>query len=133
MGDREVVDMSDQGTRHLVECRTIIGCAMEVLNTLGHGLLEKPYEHALTVEFRLKGVPFQQQPRYQVTYKGHEVGCFVPDLIVYERIVVDTKVVEQLGNVERGQMLNYLKITGLDMGLLLNFRHPRLEWRRVSL
>ena len=111
----------------------IVGCAMEVLNTLGHGLLEKPYENALVVELRLKGIPFQQQPRYDVVYKGVKVGEYVPDLIVYEQIVVDTKVIDRITNVERGQILNYLKITGLRVGLILNFKKPRLEWERIVL
>lgn len=106
---------------------------MEVLNSLGHGLLEKPYEQALAIELRLSGVPFVQQPRYEVTYKGCAVGCFVPDLVAYERIVVDTKVVDYLGDAEQGQMVNYLRITGLNTGLLLNFRRPRLQWRQVRL
>ena len=111
----------------------IVGCAMEVLNTLGHGLLEKPYENALVVEFRLKGIPFKQQPRYDVVYKGVRVGEYVPDLIVHEQIVVDTKVIDRITNVERGQILNYLKITGLRVGLILNFKKPRLEWERIVL
>jgi len=111
--------------------RRIIGCAMEVLNTLGHGLLEKPYEEALVVEFRLNRIPHVRQPRYGVQYKGNKIGTFVPDLVVYDSIVVDTKVVERIGDLECGQMLNYLKITQLNSGLLLNFSRPRLEWRRV--
>ena len=125
--------MKTNRTKYPLQCRKVIGCAMEVLNTLGHGLLEKPYEQALVVEFDLNEIPYRQQPRFPVHYKGHDVGCFIPDLVVYDRIVVDTKVVERMGDVEYGQMLNYLKITGLDMGLLLNFRHPKLEWRRISL
>ncbi len=59
----------------------IVGCAIEVLNTLGHGLLEKPYENALAVEFGLRNVPFLQQPLFDIVYKGHKVGLFIPDLI----------------------------------------------------
>jgi len=111
----------------------ITGCAMEALNELGHGLLEKPYENALVVEFGLQGIPVRQQPRYEVRYKGVVVGDYVPDLIVYDRIVVDTKVIERIGDIELGQMMNYLKITGLRLGLILNFKHARLEWKRVIL
>lgn len=111
----------------------IVGCAMEVLNTLGHGLLEKPYENALVVEFGLKNVPFQQQPRYQVIYKTVKVGEYIPDLIVFDKIVVDTKTIERITNTEKGQILNYLKITGLKVGLILNFKHAKLEWERLIL
>ena len=61
----------------------IVGCAIEVLNALGHGLLEKPYENALVVEFGLRKIPFGQQPVFDVLYKGQKVGVFVPDLIAF--------------------------------------------------
>lgn len=115
------------------ETHQIIGCAMEVINTLGHGLLEKPYENALVVEFGLKNIPFQQQPRFDVLYKSIKVGEYVPDLIVYEQIVVDTKTIEKITNHEKGQMLNYLKITGLRVGLILNFKYAKLQWERLAL
>ena len=111
----------------------VVGCAIEVLNTLGHGLLEKPYENALVVELGLGGIPHVQQPRFNVEYKGVVVGEYVPDLIVYERLVVDTKVVERIGDHELGQMINYLRITGLPVGLILNFRYAKLEWKHVVL
>ncbi len=59
----------------------VVGCAIEVLNALGHGLIEKPYENALVVEFLLRKIPFQQQPSFDVLYKGQKIGIFVPDLI----------------------------------------------------
>lgn len=115
------------------ETRTVIGCAMEVLNALGHGLLEKPYENAMVVELGLRGVPFVQQPRYPVVYKAVPVGEYVPDLIVSDRVVVDAKVIDRISDHELGQMLNYLKITRLSTGLILNFKRARLEWKRVAL
>ncbi len=105
----------------------VVGCAMEVLNSLGHGLLEKPYENALIVEFGLRNIPFKQQPSFNVMYKQILVGKFVPDLIVFNQIVVDTKVIDRITNHEQGQILNYLKITGLKVGVILNFRHSKLE------
>lgn len=113
------------------ETKAIIGCAFEVLNTLGHGLLEKPYENSLAVEFSLRGIPCEQQRRYEVFYKAVKVGEYVPDLIAFDAVVVVAKVVERITNHELGQMLNYLKITGHHVGLILNFRHPHLEWKRV--
>ena len=84
----------------------IIGCAMEVSNEVGAGLHEKPYENALVVEFGLKGIRFDQQRRFPVTYKGVQVGEYVPDLIAESAVVVDAKVIERITDVERGQMLN---------------------------
>ena len=115
------------------EAHRIVGCAMEVLNTLGHGLLEKPYENALIVEFGLQDIPFRQQPRFDVKYKSVKVGEYVPDLICFDQVVIDTKTIERITNNEIGQVMNYLKITGLRLGLLLNFKHAKLDWKRVVL
>ncbi|MBL4941886.1 MAG: GxxExxY protein [Colwellia sp.] len=111
----------------------LIGCAMEVINALGQGLLEKPYENALVVEFQIQSIPFQQQPRFPVFYKTVRIGEYIPDLIAFDKIIIDTKTVEHIGNIEIGQMINYLKITGLKVGLIINFKHPKLEWKRVVL
>jgi GxxExxY protein len=115
------------------EVYQVVGCAMEVLNTLGHGLLEKPYENALVVEFQQKGIPYIQQPRFPVIYKTVNVGEYIPDLVVFDIIIVDTKTIEKIGNNEKAQIINYLKITGLRVGLLLNFKHSKLEWERIVL
>jgi len=111
----------------------IVGSAIEVLNTLGHGLVEKPYENALVVEFGLRKIPFRQQPSFDVLYKGHQVGLFVPDLIAFDTIVVDTKVIDRITDHEKGLMLNYLRITNSRVGVILNFKRPKLEWERIVL
>ncbi len=113
--------------------REIIGCSMEVLNELGHGLLEKPYENALVVEFGLRGIRYRQQPRHDVVYKNVVVGEYIPDLIVDNNVVVDTKVIDHITDHEIGQMLNYLKITGMKVELIVNFKKARLEWKRIVL
>jgi GxxExxY protein len=71
---------------------------IEVLNALGHGLLEKPYENALAVEFGLRKIPFQRQAVFDVLYKGHKVGLFIPDLIAFDTVVVDTKVIDRIAD-----------------------------------
>jgi len=111
----------------------IVGCAIEVLNTFGHGLVEKPYENALVVEFGLRKTPFRQQPSFDVLYKGRQVGLFVPDLIAFDTIVVDTKVLDRITDHEKGLMLNYLRITNSRVGVILNFKRPKLEWERIVL
>src|SRR5690242_566964 len=93
-----------------------VGCALEVLNGLGHGLVEKPYENSLVVEFGLQGIPFRQQPAFDILYKGHKVGLFIPDLIAFGAIVIDAKVIERITDHERGLMLNYLRTTKLRIG-----------------
>ncbi len=127
------MDTDKHGLELESETGRIIGCAMEVLNSLGHGLLEKPYENALVVEFGLQKISFQQQPRFDVNYKGVKVGEYVPDLIVFNQVVVDTKNIEKITDHEVGQLLNYLKITELKVGLILNFKRAKLEWKRVVL
>jgi GxxExxY protein len=111
----------------------VVGCAIEVLNTIGHGLVEKPYENALVIELLLRKIPFKQQPSYDVLYKGHKIGLFIPDLIVFGSLVVDTKVIDKITDHERGLMLNYLRITALRVGVILNFKHRKLEWERIAL
>ena len=111
----------------------IVGSAMAVHNELGHGLHEKPYENALVVELRIRQVVIEQQRNFPVLYKTVQVGEYIPDLIAGREIIVDTKVVDRITDRERGQMLNYLRICRLKVGLILNFKHPRLEWERVVL
>lgn len=118
---------------HKEEVFQVVGAAMEVLNGIGHGLHEKPYENALVVEFELRGIFFQQQPRFDVIYKSVKVSEYVPDLIAYGKVVVDAKVIERITDHERGQMLNYLRITRLPVGVILNFKRAKLEWERLVL
>ena len=115
------------------EVYRIVGAAMEVLNGLGHGFHEKPYENALVVECGLQNIPFTQQPRYDIVYKQVKVGEYVPDLIAFSAVVLDTKVIDAITDHERGQMLNYLQITGLKVGVILNFKRAKLEWERIVL
>ena len=121
--------------KHRLICQDItgkiIGCGMEVLNILGHGLLEKSYENALTIEFTAQGIAFRQQVRFPVVYKGKTVGEYIPDLIVEDQVIVEVKTVEHIGRHEYGQLMNYLKITGLRVGLLLNFHHAKMQWKRI--
>ena len=115
------------------ECHRIVGCAMEVLNSVGHGLHEKIYENGLVVEFNLQNISVSQQPEFSVTHKSVELGKYIPDLICFDQVIIDTKTIERITDHEVGQMLNYLKITGLEVGLLINFKHAKLEWKRVVL
>ena len=126
----------DANGRELVlkdEVYAVISCALEIINGLGHGLHEKPYENALAVEFGHRGIPFVQQPRFPVLWKTVLIGEFIPDLIAYGKIIVDTKTIEYISPNERGQMLNYLRITKLQVGVIINFKKPKLEWERIVL
>ncbi len=111
----------------------IVGAAIEVLNQIGHGFHEKPYENALVIEFGLRKIPCQQQNSFDLCYKGCKVGEFIPDLIAFNAVIVDTKTIDRITDLERGQMLNYLRITKLRVGVILNFKNPKLEWERLVL
>lgn len=115
------------------ETHAIIGCAFEVLNELGHGLNEKLYENSLVVEFKRRSVAFDQQRRFEVRYKGDFVGEYIPDLLAFGKVVVDIKTIDRITDHERGQMLNYLRIINLPVGLILNFKHAKLELERIVL
>ncbi len=69
--------------------------------------------------------------RYDVLYKKTPVGLYVPDLIAFDQVIVDAKTIEKITDEDRGKMLNYLKVAGLRVGLILNFKHPKLEFERV--
>jgi GxxExxY protein len=111
----------------------VMGAAMNVINTLGHGFAEKVYENALAVEFSQKNISFLKQPEFEVTYKGIVIGHYIPDFIVNADTIVEIKTISAIGQNEIGQVLNYLKATNLKTGLILNFKNPKLEWKRVSL
>ncbi len=115
------------------ETEKIIGFAFTVLNEIGHGLNEKIYENSLVVLFKRNDIAFEQQRRFPVLFMGEQVGEFRPDLIAFGAVIVDTKVIDRITDIERGQMLNYLKITKLRVGLILNFKKPKLEFERVVL
>jgi GxxExxY protein len=115
------------------ETQKIISFAFEVLNEIGHGLNEKIYENSLVVLFKQNDIAFDQQRRFTVFFRGVEVGEFIPDLIAFGSVIVDAKVIDRITDYERGQMMNYLRITKLRVGLILNFKHARLEWERIIL
>jgi len=102
------------------------------LNELRPGQDERIYERELEVELALRGISVQRQRQYPVNYKGHPVGTFIPDLIADEKVIVDPKVVSEFNEHHIAQMLGYLAITGLEVALLLNFKHAKLEWKRIS-
>ena len=100
----------------------VIGCAIEVHRTLGPGLLESAYEICLCRELSLRGIPFERQVAIAVEYKGVKLDCgYRADLIVGGKILVEIKAVDQLAPIHEAQVLSYLKLSDLKVGLLINF------------
>lgn len=109
----------------------IIGCVHQVSNVLGAGFLEKVYENALALELRGAGLHVDQQHRTEVRYKGVTVGDFVADLLVERSVIVEVKAVRAPEEVSTAQCLNYLRATGLQVCLLVNFSAPKATVRRI--
>ena len=109
----------------------VIRCAFDVSNTLGAGFLEKVYENALCVELERSGLDFQSQKPVAVTYKGFQVGEYVVDIIVEDKLLLELKALSMLCSSHDAQVMNYLRATNLSVGLLLNFGKPKLGIKRI--
>ncbi len=117
------------------EVYAVVGTAMEVYNVLGTGFLEPVYQKALEVELAGRNIPFDAQKELFISYKGHKLDAtYIPDFIVYGKVIVEIKALDRLTSHEEAQLLNYLKATGLEVGVLINFGSDRkLEWKRMVL
>jgi GxxExxY protein len=109
----------------------ILGAVFEVSNVLGCGFLEKLYERALSRELTLQGIRVKTQSSYPVNYKGRCIGEYFADLIVEDEIVLELKCVDHLSKEHTAQCLNYLKASGHNLALLINFQRPKVEWKRI--
>ena len=114
------------------EVYEVIGAAMEVFYHLGRGFQEPVYQEALEIELARRNIPFEHQSPLRITYKGQKLNKkYVADLICYEQIIAELKVLERLSGREEAQLINYMKATQKHVGLLINFGgSPKLEWRR---
>jgi GxxExxY protein len=115
--------------------RQVIGAAIEVHRVLGPGFLESVYEEALCLELSARGLSFLRQPIVAVEYKGHHVGESRLDVLIENQLIVELKAVESLAPIHTAQVLSYLKTTGYELGLLINFNVPMLKQglRRIVL
>ena len=111
----------------------IRGCVFEVYRQLGAGFLEKVYERALLLELRSAGLKVEAQVPLAVHYKGCQIGHFAVDLVVEDRVLLELKAVSALRPEHQAQIINYLKASGLRLGLLINFAQPKAQVKRVVL
>jgi GxxExxY protein len=109
--------------------KRVIGLAMEVQSTLGSGLLESLYVSALVIELRAAGISLEREKRFTVSYKDIEIGYFIADLVIDNQLIVEAKAVESLAIAHSLQLVNYLAISKIDFGLLLNFGPRKLEFK----
>ncbi|MES0349312.1 MAG: GxxExxY protein [Desulfobacteria bacterium] len=109
----------------------INGAVFEVSRILGPGFLEKVYQNALLIELKKRGLKAQNEVPINVFYKEEVVGQYIADILVEERVIVELKTVEKLDKVHEAQLLNYLKATGIRVGLLVNFKHRKAKIKRM--
>lgn len=111
----------------------IIGVAMEVHNELGHGFLEKVYENAMMIAFKRQNMKASQQTPIKVKFQGEIVGDYYADICVDDKIIVELKSVDKITDAHRAQALHYLKATGVELAIILNFGKKKLDYERLVL
>jgi GxxExxY protein len=110
----------------------ILGASMEIHRTLGHGFLEAVYQEAALIEFPLHQIPFEREVQFAIHYKGNLLNThYRADFVCFGNIIVEFKAQSQLTSADEAQLLNYLKATGYQRGLLINFGAARLEYKRM--
>ena len=125
--------MPNEGLFYKDESYAIQGAIFEVYREMGCGFLEAVYQECLEEEFKLQNIPFVAQRDLLIQYKGKLLRqIYKPDFICFDQIIVEIKAVSKLTDEHRAQVHNYLKATGLRLGLLVNFgHHPKLEYERI--
>lgn len=111
---------------------SILNCCFEVMNELGPGFLEKVYKNALLMAMREKGLQVDVERSYNVIFRGKIIGRYIADLVVNDTVIVELKCCENLIGEHQAQLFNYLKVSGLPVGLLINFRRRKLDWNRLQ-
>jgi GxxExxY protein len=118
--------------KHEEITEVIIGCAFEVLNELGSGFLESVYEKAMLIAVEQKSLKVQAQHPVKVIFRQKCVGAFYADLFVEQKVIVELKAVKAIAPEHQAQIINYLNATGIEVGLLINFGNPKLEYKRFT-
>ena len=122
---------TDQHGYFKVLTERVLGAVFEVSNTLGAGFLEKVYQRALLHELYLQGIRATAEVSFPVSYKGHAVGQYFADIVVEDVLVIELKCAERLSTEHTAQCLNYLRASGRNVCLLVNFQKPKVEWKQI--
>lgn len=125
-------DGQGKSLKHEQITKSVIGCAFEVINELGAGFLESVYEKALLLVLRQKGLSAISQYPVKVMFRGECVGDFYADIFVEAKVIVELKAVKAIAPEHQAQIINYLNATGVEVGLLINFGNPKLEYKRFT-
>jgi GxxExxY protein len=128
----DLQDGQDKRLKHQEITRAVIGCAFEVINELGSGFLESVYENALLLALRQRGLTATAQHPIKVMFRNECVGDFYADILVEQKVIVELKAVKAIAPEHQAQIINYLNATGIEVGLLINFGNPKLEYRRFT-
>ena len=116
------------------EVYAIIGAAMEVHRDKGHGFAEPVYQECMEIELAERGLPGTPQKELPIFYKGRRLkNTYIADFVVYDKIIVEFKALDRLTEREEAQVINYLKASGFEVAVLINFGAPSLEWKRIVL
>jgi GxxExxY protein len=110
----------------------ILSCCFEVMRELGPGFLERVYKNALLMAMRQKGLEVDVERPYEVVFRGKVMGRYNADLVVGQTVIVELKCCDKLISEHQAQLFNYQKVSGLPIGLLVNFRRRKLEWKRLQ-
>ena len=111
---------------------SIMNCCFEVMKELGPGFVESIYKNALLIAMRQKGLRVEVERSFEVIFRGTVIGRYRTDLVVEQTVIVELKCCESLGREQQAQLFNYLKVSRLPIGLLVNFRRGKLEWKRLQ-
>ena len=122
----------DRKLLHFELTGTILSCCFEVMKELGPGFMERIYKNALLITMRQKGLQVEVEQPFEVVFRGQGIGRYSADLVVEQTVIVELKCCENLIREHQAQLFNYLKVSRISTGLLVNFRHRKLEWKRLQ-
>ena len=111
---------------------SILGCCFEVMKELGPGFLEKVYKNALLIAMRQRGLQVEVEQAFEVVFRGKLIGRYNADLVVGKTVIIELKCCDSLVREHQAQLFNYLTVSRLPVGLLVNFRRRKLEWKRLQ-